>query len=158
MKDINLIRKIAWSFHKSTGVDFEELMSEATLAYLEAEQDYNPETNNKKSVFVWIRMRNALINFCKNEQKQRIFNGNPPQYGREDHYFFEIFDAFPENCKKIAEIVINSPIDLIAFPNAKEMVVNELRKEGWAWSKIWDGMRDMKKQLNSIPENVVTCN
>ena len=41
MKHLNLIRKIAWSFHKTTGLDWDELFQEATLSYLKALKTYD---------------------------------------------------------------------------------------------------------------------
>jgi len=36
MKNLNLIRKVAWAFAKKTEMEYDELFSEAALAYSEA--------------------------------------------------------------------------------------------------------------------------
>ena len=59
MNDINLIRKIAWSFEATTNVDFDELFCEAALGYLEAIKKYDP-TKGKLSAFIWRCMDNQL--------------------------------------------------------------------------------------------------
>ena len=45
--EFNLIRKISWSFHYTTGVDYDELYAEASLAYCEAMNDWSPERGTK---------------------------------------------------------------------------------------------------------------
>jgi len=67
MKDLNLIRKVAWSFAKSTGQEFDELFSEATLSYMEALQSYNPE-KAKLSTWAVKIMTNHLITFCAKQE------------------------------------------------------------------------------------------
>lgn len=158
MENINLIRKIAWSFHYTTGIQFEELLSEATLAYLEAEQEFDEVAKTKKSTYAYFRMKNRLINFCKDEQKVKFMPGaDLREGGTEQTPFFEIMDSLPQNCQQLADIVLKSKVDFLAMPpkDARGMIVEELREHGWSWSKIWDSMRDMKQNLNSIPENSI---
>ena len=45
MEHINLIRKIAWSFSTSTGLEFEDLFQEAALAYCEALKTFKQEAH-----------------------------------------------------------------------------------------------------------------
>jgi DNA-directed RNA polymerase specialized sigma subunit len=68
-KHINLVRKIAWSFYHSTGIEWNELFSEAALAYCEAINTYETSKNTKISSYLWYCMKNRLINFCKKEKR-----------------------------------------------------------------------------------------
>ena len=68
MKDINLIRKIAWSFHKSTGLDWDDLFQEAALAYLEALQSYD-KRKGKLSTHAWHCIVSRLKNYWKKERE-----------------------------------------------------------------------------------------
>jgi hypothetical protein len=87
---LNLIRKIAWSFYNSTGIEWQELFSEASLAYCEALQSYNPE-RGKITTHLWNCMKSQLLNFIKQENKYRSplcpLNGteviNSPSYSFE---------------------------------------------------------------------------
>lgn len=68
MQDINLIRKMAWSFSKTTNAEYEELLSEAAIAYLEALESYDP-SKSKLSTWTWRIMRNRLADFTAKETK-----------------------------------------------------------------------------------------
>ena len=46
LKNINLVRKIAHSFNNTTGIDFDELFSEALVSYYEALADYKRKKEN----------------------------------------------------------------------------------------------------------------
>jgi len=67
---LNLIRKIAWSFYNTTGIDWQELFSQASLAYCEAISSYNPK-KGKITTYLWSCMKSELLNFIKEENKYR---------------------------------------------------------------------------------------
>ena len=48
--ELNIVRKVVWSYARSTGLDFDELCSEAYLAYLEAAPFYIYYTNYLKII------------------------------------------------------------------------------------------------------------
>lgn len=79
MKDINLVRKMAWSFNKTTGIPFEELLSEATIGYLEAVQSHDP-TRGKLSTHAWTVMKCRLIDFTNKELYPRERTTNELEY------------------------------------------------------------------------------
>jgi hypothetical protein len=68
MEDINLIRKVAWSFHETTGLEWNELFQEAALAYLEAKGNYDPK-RGKLSTYVWNCIVSRLRTYLKKEQE-----------------------------------------------------------------------------------------
>lgn len=59
-------RKLAWSFNMTTGIEWEELFSEACLEGVRAENDprFDP-LRAKRDTFVYMRMRNRLKNYVK---------------------------------------------------------------------------------------------
>lgn len=68
VENINMIRRIAWDFHFTTGLDFQDLFSEAILSYYEGVAAYDESRSAKITSFLYIRMKNHLINYCKNEK------------------------------------------------------------------------------------------
>jgi hypothetical protein len=188
MENINLVRKIAWEFHYTTGVEYKELFSEAKTLYLEAEKRLDTTCKAKKSVFLWKCMRNGLINFCEREQKMQVMLTKPktntnflnnlgcsylemtsmlPIFDnvldtvnqvQQPEVFFEFYEALPKNCQDLADIVLKNPTRyaMVNPKSARGLVVERLRAKGWAWSKIWDAMRDFKAVLRELPEECYT--
>ncbi len=72
MENINLIRKIAWSFYKSTGIDYKELFAEASLWYCEAERTYDPNKGVALSYWAWRVMQKKLSDFAGVEKVRRM--------------------------------------------------------------------------------------
>jgi DNA-directed RNA polymerase specialized sigma subunit len=70
IENASLIRKLAWSFHKSTGVDYKELFSEACLAYYESLRSFNPMKGCKKTTHAWTVISNQLCDFVKREKQE----------------------------------------------------------------------------------------
>jgi RNA polymerase sigma factor (sigma-70 family) len=164
VENINLIRKIAWSFHTTTGIDIEELTSEAILAYYSAIPKYNPEKNTKLITYAYYAIRSALVDFCKNEylNKHNDLEGLDIAYEKSD---FDIPTLFPEGVSKsLVDAVIDmaNSYGVLKRNNGKSVVtdclinfqlppkkirgqiINELRSRGWSWSEIWRGIREVK--------------
>lgn len=76
MKDnqvhVKLIYRIAWSFHKTTGKDLDDLIGEASLAYCEALRTFDP-TTSKLTTWTWTHMKSRLINYCKKDRSTLPF-------------------------------------------------------------------------------------
>ena len=151
MEDINLIRKIAWSFHKTTGVDFQELVSEGITCYYESLQTYRPDKGLCKSTYIYHCVTKNLINFCKSEQRyvldcfiNPVTNPTP---------FFELADEFSGDTKFILNLIMDYKQDFAGIPGktARGRLVKSLRHQGWTWSRIWDGIRNFKSTLNENP-------
>ena len=64
-KHIDLIRKMAWLWHETTGIEWDELFSEACLAYSLAIQGHKVEKEAKLSTFAYQRIEFRLIHFAK---------------------------------------------------------------------------------------------
>jgi len=97
---INLIRKIAWSFHHSTDIDWQELFSEASLAYCDALQSYNP-AKGKVTTHLWNCMKSRLISFMKEEEKYHspLLPLNGTEFYETPCYSFEYFPMITYNEK-----------------------------------------------------------
>ena len=158
-KYLNLVRHIAWSFHKTTGIDWEELFGEASLAYCEALQSYQPK-KSEESTWIFNCVENKLINFCKVEWR----NKNPEGIGRwiettiptPNYEFFE--DRFgglnlSEDVKWIIRMILRNPqryYNVNAF-RALGIITRDLRdKKKWQYKRIWAGMTNLRLELNEI--------
>lgn len=63
-----LLHKIAWSFHRSTGIDRDELFSEACLAFVEKIESYDP-SRGAQSTYITTVVSNALRDYMQSEYK-----------------------------------------------------------------------------------------
>lgn len=68
---LGLIKKIAWTYHASTGLDFDDLFSAASLAYVRGMQTYDEEKGASLNTWLWRTMENQLRNELKSARKHR---------------------------------------------------------------------------------------
>jgi len=159
---LSLIRKITWSFHNSTGIEWDELFGEAVLCYWEAALSHNPE---KAKLTTWTTtcITNRLRTFCKkqNALSSRRKNNKPiPQTHSEN--FFDVHQSavFHEminnssSTQQIFELIMKEPHQYIGW-GGKGKIKEQLRELGWTWEKIWNGFREMKQLLNKTKAHSV---
>jgi RNA polymerase sigma factor (sigma-70 family) len=165
MKDINLIRKTAWQFHRTTGIEFEELFSEACLGYTIALQSYQPG-HSQLSTWATHIMKNQLISFCRKEQKyqQPLTEPNIPDdeetsweenipytiHPEKQYIFKQWLYNLPNDLQLVCKMIFDAPEEFLAnSPRASRgKIVKKLRERNWSWIRIWDSMRNMKNILN----------
>jgi len=154
MENINLAYAVAQSFYCTTGIDIEELLSEATVAYLEALTVFNPK-KGKLSTLVYHCVQNRLCDFCKEQNvlETRMANNKPiPQTHSQRRasifdsaIFHEMMNSSPST-KKIFNLIMENPHQYMKWGGRGE-VKKQLRKLGWTWESIWTGFREIKRVL-----------
>jgi len=105
--EFNLIRKIAWSFHHTTGHDYDELYAEASLAYCEAMDDWCPDRGTKFTTYAYTRMRYALSGYVRGLQKPMDFE--MPEIGSYNTPFWEIEETLSESAQIIVDHIFSNP-------------------------------------------------
>lgn len=160
--EMNLVYHRAWSFHKTTGIDLQDLISEASLAYVEAERTWDEDEAVKFTTYAYGVINAALIKYCKQIHKWKIINGNPKLnwvLQSSDRLATTEVDlsGFKIRTKELIEIVIEeSPnFDFFNMPpmKSRRYIIDLLREKGWSWPQIWDTFKDIKKILRRTPEN-----
>lgn len=145
-ENINLIRKLAWSFHNTTGIELDELFAEASLAYCEALQSYNPK-RGKITTYLWIRISDRLKNCIKlhNEYYSPIVSFEDIKIDKpiSSNFFFE---SLSKEALQIAELILEHPHKFVSLPKkeAKEKAWKTMKNRGWSWDKIICGFHDLK--------------
>lgn len=71
VENSDMLCRLAWSFHYTTGIEWDELFCEAALAYYEARADFDPNNGAKLSTYAYGRVKNHLIDFCRKEQQSQ---------------------------------------------------------------------------------------
>lgn len=106
--EFNLIRKISWSFHYTTGVDYNELYAEASLAYCEAMNDWSPERGTKFTTYAYTRMKYALSGYVRNIQSP-LDTEMIPEKGCQHLSFWEIKETLSTSAQAIIDVIFADP-------------------------------------------------
>lgn len=161
MQDMGLIRKIAWSFHRTTGLPVDDLISEASLAYVEFLPGYD-SSRGKLSTYMYPRIRCHLIDYCA-EQKKQVCDPLsdcldtgltvPDEHtaGIEHHTAFkQAIQNSSEEVKYLAWMIFKSPEEFVGYAS-RGKVKDKLRENGWTWSMIWRAFGEVKELLKQTP-------
>ncbi len=154
----NFLRKLAWSYNKTTGMPYEELFSEATVGYTIAMNTYNPD--KKVPIINWIALciKSRLNNFLR-EGKNNITTTfidddmaesipAPDEFEARDS-LEEIMDTLPADAREICQMIIDGS-DVYGSMNGRKVrgiIRNELREKGWAHNRIWKAFDEIKAAL-----------
>ena len=154
MDDLNLLRRIAWSFHATTQIEYDELFGEACLAYCEYLKDYVPE-KGKFSTFIYTVVKNTLRSFVQQHQryahtfiKDHDFTDPVDESGRD---FEDFLTALPEEAREMAIVFIESVDELpedLPPKMTRGAFVRLLRSRGWTQHEAWGAVRILKEALN----------
>ncbi|MDD4353591.1 MAG: sigma factor [Candidatus Nanoarchaeia archaeon] len=143
MKNLNFIRSIAWSFNKTTGLPYDELFSEASLAYLEAELKYKPNSKATFETFAKKTITNALVDFCKEEQKQKHLSLDDVITTVYDSLITETVypeeeNNFSKDVKEVIQTIFAAPEEFAdVMPKfAKGLLFQKLRNKGFGIQRI----------------------
>ena len=144
-ENISLIRKIAWSFHTTTGVELEELCAEATLAYLESLQKYDPNRGVKITTFAWWYIHSHLKNYLKINAKHIHTPSTDDVYADRPVASVPFWESLSEEAQQIADVILTAPrvfID-IDCQEVEQRVINILTRQGWNVKKIQEGLTEL---------------
>jgi len=154
----NLIRKMAWSYNRTTGMEMEELVSEGNEVFVRCLKKYN-----EKSLFSTF-LHNSLKNHFNNLIKKGMAHKNTGitqalnefipdnKELQEDSCIFKSkISALSNTAKEITDIIFNAPADLLRmFPKAflsKHQLTTYLKKKGWNERKINTAYKEIQTAL-----------
>jgi RNA polymerase sigma factor (sigma-70 family) len=163
--EYNLVRKIAWSYHKTTGVDYEDLYQQACFLYLDAMDRYKDHYQTKFTTFAWIHMRNQLADYVNGiyNSQDYLLEDSVPEEGDVDDLlsgeqptpesalaFAESLDGLDPEAKAICNLVFSRPSEFaqLGRQQGRGVVKKTMRADGWTWNRIWHGFRQVKSLVN----------
>ncbi len=139
-----MLYKLSHSFHNTTGIELNELLSEATVLYYESKKTFDPEKGMKFTSWAYRIIYNGLCDFCRREKIHRIYDEQVEQ-GRTEKPFWELQEQLSENAKQVVDYLLNNAIDLTPPPRlVRGDLTRFLREKGWKFQEIWDTMRELK--------------
>ena len=153
--EMNLIRRLAWSFMK-TGLDIDDLIGEASLAYSIALNKFDPDNGTKFTTFAYWVIRNHLINYIS-RKKSTVGFGQPDipeavdkNTPLENLEFSDLIESLKPKAKEICKIILENPeaFTTTTREGMRAKVINYLREQGWGWSDIRRSFGQIKWALN----------
>jgi RNA polymerase sigma factor (sigma-70 family) len=153
MEHINLIRKIAWSFHDSTGIDWDDLFQEAAYHYLRALKSYDPSKKVSLSTYVWNFVKNELILYIRKENMKGMTPIKEPSstvplesismVGYIPHPYWE---SLSQEAQKAASEILEHPEEFSCLDplNARLLLRYKLLNNRWPIKNVRNALRDLK--------------
>ena len=161
--ELNIVRKVVWSYTRSTGLDFDELCSEAYIAYLETAPSYDP-SKGKKTTFIWNVVRNHINSLLKAKKEALVDEEaidmmveerdelDPEQVVLAEENWRELFESLSPDAKMICLLVVNDGevyLDTDKPRESRGIIARELKARGWSENKIWATFREIKQILKT---------
>jgi RNA polymerase sigma factor (sigma-70 family) len=146
MEHINLIRKIAWSFHNSTGIDWDDLFQEAAYHYLRALKSYDPSKKVSLSTYVWNFVKNELILYIRKEKKNSEPLESIDSIKSWSQTGSPYWEGLSSTAQKAAEEVLKHPEEFSCLDplNARLLLRYRLLKSDWTLKDVRVVMRNLK--------------
>lgn len=152
---MKLVQSIAWSFHFTTGLLFEDLYSEACLHYCEGMKEYDSNKRRaKRTTYLYRYITHMLIFYIRNENRRRDIiwemECRKEEYQHTPHY--EFYRDYPPDVQTIMDFIQESNGEISDIPPklARGVVFRELIKRGWTHRRSWDAIREIKKLVREI--------
>lgn len=148
MDNTNLIRKIAWSFHYSTGVDWNDLFQEANIAYYTALKTHDPN-RGKITTHAWVCITNHLKNYLKEQEEYKYTMISLEEMLPTHHpaqVASDFWESLTEDAKQISNLILASPKKYVVLTSkqAEERIEHIMNRQGWTEKKIKNGLHDLK--------------
>ena len=148
---MKLIRSIAWSFHFTTGIPFEDLYSEACLAYCKGVKVYDAKDRRaSRTTYLYRYITNGVITFVRGEQHQKNIiwemEYRKQEYQRTPQYeYFE--NDYPADVRTVITIIQDPEFNPDELPPklARGILFRELIGMGWTHKRSWDAIRETRK-------------
>ena len=161
MAQMKLIYERAWSFHNTTGINFDDLVDEAMEAYVTGLKEYRPEYGVKETTYIYKVITNSLTQYCRelakfptthfdNEDEASCFSYMPnfdQLLGKKP-----VLNGFDPYVKELIEVVLDN--QQVFEDNAREnraKLKKLLRSKNWSHSKIAVSFLLIKKLLKNVP-------
>lgn len=156
-KHINQVNKMAWSFAKSTGVDFDDLKSEGTLALIRAIRRYDPDRELHLSTLVQIAVRNAMISYLSHSRKhtptEAVDVTCRHSSGVQRYEFLDTLSKLGDEAKEVAKIIFEAPCEVLGIAadsspcTVRVAIKNFLFDMGFTRKEINHGINEIKNAL-----------
>lgn len=145
-RNIGLVKKIALSFHQTTGLELQELISQGYLIYLESMNGWDPK-KGKFSTYMWYCLSSGFKNYLLQENKHKAIQVDCLRIPKEEPAYFNLLN---DEAWEIARLILKEPDAYVALP--KQTVMEKLKKilynSGWKEERIQAGFNCLQTAFN----------
>lgn len=146
-----LLKKQAYVFHKRTGIEQKELLSETFVAYCKSIDSYDGKKGSI-GTFLYNVTKNHLINYCTRMQKKNVlmisFNlgdgiSSIPDKEKEPDHFLDLFENHENKILRNIAEVIKKDIDVLQAKQQRAGWLDKFihKSKGIAYKEIWKGFK-----------------
>lgn len=166
MEYMNLLKKLAWSFHKSTGLDWDDLFQEAYIAYKYAMDHYDPNAGANLTTFLCVHINNQLRTYYQRELKYAYPLTNAYRKDVKAHnnlmawvtpeevsYQTSFKEKLTKDSQELADVALMYSKQLIKISGKKQIekqLIRIMRKKGWQRDRIVSSISNLKYACSSL--------
>lgn len=146
MVHMNLIYERAWSFHRTTGINFDDLVSVADQAYAEKEKEFNPDYGVKFTTFMYKALTNKLTDYCRELKSVPVYcheeilqnQSCQPDFDRILGKVPEINPKLNPDVKELIKVILDNQNEFKEQQKENRGILRRIlrQKYGWAHGKI----------------------
>ena len=147
LNHLQMIKKIAYSFQVSTGIEFEDLYQQACLEWLNNVSSWNP-SKSKISTYMWNVIVNNLTTYVQKTNKYRKpLDEYDPAKMDEAVFKSYYFEKLSIEALAIVDLVTFNPSDFlfVSKPQAINKIEDKMMKSGWNTQQIRYGIQQLEK-------------
>lgn len=152
-----MIYNLCWKY-AGRGLEFEECVGVANLAFAEAYPKFDSRKGSSFSTWIYNCVSHALLDFSASEQKYRQRNAmvDQTEYDVEDtrtHRLSNVLAELSEDARIVAQTIIESPQELAGVlrcrkpENMRRGVWQYFRQLGWSIGHTADCFEEIREAL-----------
>ena len=152
-----MLHKLAWSFHRTTGLEVDDLFSEACVGFLRAFRTYD-STKGELGVRVWVMVSNHLSSYIRTQRSKPLPVYEFMEDGMEDprkdieaqEDFADMVGRMSEEAQTLVRVVLSSPEEFLqaSARATRGSLTRFLRGQGWSVETVARCFREVKAVLN----------
>ncbi len=157
---MKLVRSIAWSFHFTTGLPFEDLFAECCALYCEGTRCYDKKDGPaKRTSYLYAYITYQLIFYVRREQYQKNIKWElelrKNEYQETPKY--EMDNTFPPDVRTVMNIINDSNFNILELPPkmARGLLHRKLIIRGWTHTRAWSALRETQRCVMQTPEGCI---
>ena len=158
-RNTKMIYQLVHKFHQRNGGDFDELLGEAHLAYVEARNNFNPERGVKFITYLHCIVRGRLKDWGRRREVDRKMTRESLSEHISERR--NCIDTIERECSPDANLAmrfaLDPPIDVVMIArnirsenrplSLRQAIEIHLAELGWAVSRIWHAFSEIQEVL-----------
>ncbi len=150
----NTIYQLCWKAQKRWGGEFDDYLSSANVAWVNAYQKFDFSRGVKFNTYVYRAIWNALLDEYSSQVKWVKNNKSMPEeveFAEKHSRFTSLMSDMSEDARIIIQLVLEAPSDLRDLLSAKQPQQSRqnlwayLRGLGWSMARTVDAFSELKE-------------